>query len=166
MERFACAFCGTEHIVKRGGGVISLAPVVEGLKKVEIGVDRTASELAINRLKQEISELEGNIDLIRNDTYSNPKLRLIAIIMVFIGGLLTLVLWANASTNITDGPACITLGPPVLIVGIVILVIIFLGGIGFEKKKQIELEPLYQQWRQKQEELKYHQDLVNRMPFH
>jgi hypothetical protein len=76
------------------------------------------------------------------------------------------VLWANASTNITDGPACITLGPPVLIVGIVILVIIFLGGIGFEKKKQIELEPLYQQWRQKQEELKYHQDLVNRMPFH
>jgi len=58
IERFACSYCGIEHIVRRGGGIITLAPVVEGLKKVQTGVDKTASELAIQRLTREISELE------------------------------------------------------------------------------------------------------------
>lgn len=40
------------------GGVISLSPVVEGLKRVEKGVDKTASELAIARLNKEIAEIE------------------------------------------------------------------------------------------------------------
>jgi hypothetical protein len=58
IERFACSYCGIEHIVRRGGGIITLAPFVEGLKGVQIGVDKTASELAIQRLTREISELE------------------------------------------------------------------------------------------------------------
>jgi len=57
IERFACSHCGNEHIVKRSGGIISLLPVVETLKKVEVGVDKTASELAINRLQREIDIL-------------------------------------------------------------------------------------------------------------
>ncbi len=56
LDRFACGYCGTEFVVNRGGGVVSLSPVVEGLKRVERGVDRTASELAIARLKKEISK--------------------------------------------------------------------------------------------------------------
>jgi len=58
MDRFACSHCGNEHIVRRSGGTVSLAPVVEGLRKVQSGVDKTASELAIVRLKHEIEELE------------------------------------------------------------------------------------------------------------
>ena len=61
IERFACAYCGAEHIVKRGEGVISLAPVVEGLEKIRSGVDKTASELAISRLQREITELERQL---------------------------------------------------------------------------------------------------------
>ncbi len=57
LDRFACGFCGTEHIVKRTGGVVALSPVVEGLRQVRVGVDKTASELAIARLKQEIAGL-------------------------------------------------------------------------------------------------------------
>lgn len=38
--------------------MISLSPVVEGLKRVEKGVDKTASELAIARLNKEIAEIE------------------------------------------------------------------------------------------------------------
>ncbi len=56
IERFACGHCGREHVVKRAGGIVSLSPVVEALKKVEVGVDKTASELAINRLQREIDE--------------------------------------------------------------------------------------------------------------
>ena len=42
--------------------MISLSPVVEGLKRVEKGVDKTASELAIARLTQEINQIERAID--------------------------------------------------------------------------------------------------------
>ena len=58
IERFACAHCGAEHVVRRGGGLVSLAPVVAEIKHVGAGVDRTASELAIQRLTNEIAELE------------------------------------------------------------------------------------------------------------
>jgi ribosomal protein S27E len=58
VERFACAHCGREHIVKRSGGIVSLSPVVDELKKVGVGVDKTASELAIVRLKDEIAYLQ------------------------------------------------------------------------------------------------------------
>jgi predicted RNA-binding Zn-ribbon protein involved in translation (DUF1610 family) len=58
LERFACAYCGAEHIVRRGGGIVSLQPVTEAIGKVQAGVDRTASELAIKRLKEEIVTLE------------------------------------------------------------------------------------------------------------
>jgi hypothetical protein len=58
LERFACGYCGTEFVVNRGGGIVSLSPVVEGLKRVERGVDKTASELAIARLSKDIDGLE------------------------------------------------------------------------------------------------------------
>jgi len=58
VERFACMFCGVEHLVRRGGGIVSLSPVVEGLAKVQSGVERAASELAIHRLESEITALQ------------------------------------------------------------------------------------------------------------
>jgi Flp pilus assembly protein TadB len=58
LDRFACGYCGKEQVVRRTGGVVSLAPVVEGLKQVQAGVDKTASELAIRRLREDIAELE------------------------------------------------------------------------------------------------------------
>jgi ribosomal protein S27E len=61
VERFACAFCGAEHIVRRSGGVVTLKPIVEGLAKVQVGVDKTASELAITRLEEEIARIEEQI---------------------------------------------------------------------------------------------------------
>jgi hypothetical protein len=50
--------------MKRSGGVISLGPVVEGLKKVEIGVDRTTSELTLRRFRDDIVEIETKINII------------------------------------------------------------------------------------------------------
>ena len=68
MERFACKYCGMEHLVNRAGGSVSLAPVVEGLKRVETkfdrvltGSDRLAAEQTIQRLKAEIPELEKQV---------------------------------------------------------------------------------------------------------
>lgn len=58
VDRLACANCGNEHIVKREGGAIFLAPVIETLQNIQVGTDKTASELAIVRLKSEIAEIE------------------------------------------------------------------------------------------------------------
>ena len=70
IERFSCSSCGNEYIVNRGGGIVSLAPVVEGLREIKVGVDKTASELAIKRLKYEIPEFEKKIDQIARSTSS------------------------------------------------------------------------------------------------
>ena len=80
LDRFACGHCGNEHIVKRSGGTVSISPVVEGLSKVQEGVDKTASELAIKRLNNEIDEIEKE--------WVKTKPDEITPVLVFIGGLL------------------------------------------------------------------------------
>ncbi len=67
VDRFACSHCGSEHLVRRGGGIVSLAPVVGELKGVRAGVDNVASELAINRLKGDIANLEQQVAQVAND---------------------------------------------------------------------------------------------------
>jgi ribosomal protein S27AE len=61
IERFACGYCGNEHLVRRSGGIVTIEPVIEGLKKIQEGTDKTASELAIRRLQEEISNLNVEI---------------------------------------------------------------------------------------------------------
>lgn len=61
VEQFACGYCNTEYIVRRNGGVVSLSPLAENLRKIQSGTDKTASELAIKRLQKEIYNLEHEI---------------------------------------------------------------------------------------------------------
>ena len=55
---FTCLHCKTRHAVKRGVGTISIDPITEGIKNIQVGVDKTASELAIKRLNEEIKKLK------------------------------------------------------------------------------------------------------------
>ncbi len=59
IERFACDQCGNEHIVKRSGGIISLTPVVDEIKKVVRNTDRAAIETTIMRINGEINALQS-----------------------------------------------------------------------------------------------------------
>jgi DNA-directed RNA polymerase subunit RPC12/RpoP len=61
IERFACGYCGNEHLVKRSGGIVTIEPVIEGLKKIQEGTDKTASELAIRRVREDIDSLFKNL---------------------------------------------------------------------------------------------------------
>lgn len=47
--------------MRRSGGLVFLAPVVQGLKQVQTGVGKTASELAIQRLSSDIAQLKNQI---------------------------------------------------------------------------------------------------------
>jgi hypothetical protein len=69
IERFACGYCGKELIVRRGGGIVSLAPIVDEIKKLQTGIDKTSTELAITRLKGEIEELNTSFSLRFQDFY-------------------------------------------------------------------------------------------------
>ena len=92
IDRFACAYCGTEQIVKRGDGIVSLAPVVAGLKRVQAGVDKTAAELAISRLTAEIKELEGHLAREANSNWSCASYLLVfAFMLLLIPGFYMLI---------------------------------------------------------------------------
>lgn len=61
-DRFACKYCGREHLVRRQGGILTVTPVLEKLDRIVSGVDRSASELAINRLRSEIGQLKDQVE--------------------------------------------------------------------------------------------------------
>jgi ribosomal protein S27E len=60
-DRFACSHCGNDHVVKRSGGIVTLAPVVERLSRIQRGTDNTAAELGIRRLRDEIPTSEEEV---------------------------------------------------------------------------------------------------------
>ncbi len=53
IDRFACSHCGNEHVVKRSGGIVSLSPVVDGLKKIKTGVDKRERERKMGQVARE-----------------------------------------------------------------------------------------------------------------
>lgn len=117
IDRFACMYCGSEHIVRRGGGIVTLQPVVDELKKVstgisgvKVGVDRTASELAIQRLQGELAELDRRqkslvATLMAIGPEPRPSLASLAVLVVkscilwFVLLIVTIALVASATEN-------------------------------------------------------------------
>jgi DNA-directed RNA polymerase subunit RPC12/RpoP len=101
VERFACAHCGREHIVKRSGGIVSLSPVVDAIRQVGIGVDKTAAELAIVRLKTEISELQRQ-KLALLEAHPRPVRNVNWLIVIPVVFLLVMCSIATSQSNTTN----------------------------------------------------------------
>jgi len=57
MTHFACGYCGSNQIVERKGGTVSLKSVTDAIGKVQVGTDKTAAELALKRLTEELNSL-------------------------------------------------------------------------------------------------------------
>lgn len=122
MERFACAHCGTEHLVLRRGGTVSLAPVMEGIRQVKDTVDRTAAELAIVRLEKEIGVLQT-----ANDEETNSLVVVVGVVLVGVP-LAIVAAWHRQLYYAA-------------LIGVVLCVAGFLGrGTGKERRKQRTLE--------------------------
>lgn len=105
LERFACAYCGSEHHVKRSGGVASLAPAMDSLAKIKARVEKTESELALQRLREETAEIKAKLDDVN---YANQAF---GGIVLMVAGLITIV-W-NILTNynmVLLGLLCILIG--------------------------------------------------------
>ena len=137
-------YCGNEHIVRRSGGIVSLAPVVDSLVKIETGVDKTASELAIRRLKEDIADLNKKLDDV-NQQYASKIIY--GIILAAIGGFMILGFFMSES-----GYGLAIFGLLGVVIGIRIVIY---GMKGTNEEKKLE-----QALKGKKDELKRHENIV------
>ncbi len=75
MEVSYCDYCGTRQIVERGSGTVALKLVSEAIARVQIGTDRTASELAIVRLRDELISVQVEWQELQEEKYLLPEKR-------------------------------------------------------------------------------------------
>jgi DNA-directed RNA polymerase subunit RPC12/RpoP len=68
---FACSYCLSNVMVERAGGIVSLS-LVDAVSLVQRGTDKTAAELAINRLKVDLDKAQEELL-----DYSNRTQRLV-----------------------------------------------------------------------------------------
>jgi hypothetical protein len=147
IEKFACGFCGNEHIVKRSGGIVALSPLIEGIKGVKQGVDKTASELAIKRLKDEIREIRAGMPETGEGCLAQTGMILAGLgVMMLIGGIIT-----------GDGG---TIAGAVLTAAIFVGLGIWLGKIE-GRKKAARLKPYYDAISKKVAEINRHEAIIN-----
>lgn len=92
-EIYICNYCGTKHLVQKKDGGVFLQPVIQELSKVQSGIDRASSELAILRLNSEIKDLEEKRLSLSSNSRSSSKNSCINYLMVFglLGAALTLI---------------------------------------------------------------------------
>ncbi|MFH1486657.1 MAG: hypothetical protein ABIH46_11345 [Chloroflexota bacterium] len=150
IDRFACAHCGTEHVVRRGGGLVSLAPVVEGIQQVRMGVDKTASELAIHRLEKEMPELVQQRHKMASQISSAAILGVVLIVLI---SFVALLLATVVNERLAQG----------IYVGTVILAIVILvrASIMSTTEREKRCAPIDEKIAGKKAELKRHQRIVS-----
>jgi flagellin-specific chaperone FliS len=60
-DQIICQHCGTEYLISFNEGAISVKLLSEGLKKIQVSTDKTASELALVRIKKEKEQVAVKI---------------------------------------------------------------------------------------------------------
>ncbi|RIK35570.1 MAG: hypothetical protein DCC55_29900 [Chloroflexi bacterium] len=126
IDRFACSYCGNEHLVRREGGLVYLAPIAEDIRHIRGGVDKTAAELAVARLTKEAAALEQTFTMLAewdDDEWLPPSpLEKWAPVLTFVlPSLMTILLGLYPATPLAT-LAC--LGIPVSFFGCIALTLL------------------------------------------
>jgi DNA-directed RNA polymerase subunit RPC12/RpoP len=103
--RFVCTQCGSELLVERGGGTLSLKPVTEAISKVQVGTDKTAAELALKRLQGELAALDWQKNNLENSyaqqiNQAQGSVFMVPIMLVIfslIGGVILAVVYSSGA---------------------------------------------------------------------
>jgi DNA-directed RNA polymerase subunit RPC12/RpoP len=125
MERFACGYCGSEQMVLRRGGTVALKPVVDAVARVQVGTDKTAAELALVRLGQELAQAQFRLHSFDQDFLSwktgrpQSSLPLLAMIAPIVFGLAIVIAATDAGPIIAviAFAGCAICGVPAFIWG-------------------------------------------------
>ncbi len=162
IDRFACQYCGYEHIVRRSGGTVSLEPVMQMMGQLNTNLDRVgsnvdrisghaerqASEAAIVRIKQEIADTQKRIA----DTGDFYKWGWMLILLGVFSSAGFKIAGAAIGGKLFD-----YISGFFFFLTLLFILIVVIGSI--EQKKVIN--GLHETLRQKEEELKRHQQLVS-----
>ena len=168
VERFACQFCGHEHIVRRNDGAISLEPVMQvmgqisnninqvgsGIHRISGSAEKQASETAIIRLKDEIAAIQKKIEqtyvLTRNVWFGALGAGGVAF-FGWIGG------YAEDGVSSSLERSLKTLGGIATAITILVLIAAISCSVSDHKREKEQQEVI----RRKQEELGYHYRIVS-----
>ena len=148
IDRFACMYCGSEQIVNRRGGIISLSLITDAIDKVAVGTDKTAAELALVRLEKELAKLDDDKEQTLLE-YPKPSLSPLSIISIGIGivGLL--------SKNITVGFVGILFG--------IFLIVLYNNSYkSWESNVETYIIPIEKQIEETQSQYKKNQTIVSK----
>jgi hypothetical protein len=123
IDRFACGHCGKEHIVKRKGGMVSLSPVVDAIRGVQTGVDKTAAELGIVRLQKEIEEIQAKRnDVLNHNTRPSAACSVVLLTIGFF--IISFGLLISYGTSISSLAGLFVIGGVLLVVGLLPLILL------------------------------------------
>lgn len=164
---FACAYCGAQQTVERDGGIISLQLISESVTHIVANTDKTASELAIQRLNAELMGLQHQYHKIaaerqtlESGVKTKQKMELFGTIFVVGGGWL---LVAHLAGWVAEGFCAAS-------VFAFILLGLWLGYVCGEARKALEkiqqdlgpqIEALTRQISATQQSIAYHTNLIS-----
>ena len=58
ISLFACVRCGSEYVVRRGGGIVSLAPAAENAAQATNGAEQAMVDANVAQMKAEINQIQ------------------------------------------------------------------------------------------------------------
>jgi DNA-directed RNA polymerase subunit RPC12/RpoP len=101
LDQITCVYCGVTQVVRRNQGVIGLKRVEGAISRVQSGTDRTALELAIRRIKDDLGDArkkKADFDKTLEDFGQGVISKLIGAIVVGLTALLLLIcsIWTYA----------------------------------------------------------------------
>ena len=168
IERFACQFCGHEHIVRRSGGVIALEPVMQaigqinqnisqvgdGINRIYGSAEKQASEAAIQRLKAEIADIQKKAETAGNLT------RNVWLAAVLSGGAAVFGWVASYAENGVDSSleSMFTIFGLAFTIFTALIILAAITSTASDGKRRREQEAIL---RQKREEMNRHYQIVS-----
>ncbi len=98
---FACQYCGASQIVQRTGGIVALKFLSDKIDRVQNLVDKTAAELKIQRLNNQIDDLEEkHTKLLEATNNIKSAIYWVAVILLFAIAIVTIAISAGIGTLI------------------------------------------------------------------
>jgi len=172
-DQFTCIYCGTHLQIEKSKGEIAIKPFIQAVKTMQSSMDRTASELAITRIKPELDALQAqrkpyleqwnHLNAIHNSKVPNFKLWTKIFLWSFLGSFILFII----------GVAIDKMGIGILAIclffGAIIALIINGNNAQLRKKDEKDYEimslfviPLNEQIEKKYNELERHKAIVER----
>lgn len=175
IDRFACKYCGREHLVRREVVAgrqthVDLVPVVQHLKRIDRKMDRHASELAIQRLRQDRRGLKNLIEDWKRELWAakgdvgRARGRLIAACVFLLLSFVAVGVLFAADTQSVGVCVLAVIG----LIGVPSLVVLLVQIVNLSKygrevaTARRKLNRLHDDLDEVESELTYHEDVVRR----